>query len=204
MGFYDEQVVPRLIDKGLGGKGFGRLRARAIRGVTGEVVEIGFGSGTNLPHYPTGVTKVWAVDPSAVGRQLAARRVAASPIPVEFVGLDGQDLPLADESVDCAVSTWTLCSIPDAGRAIAELRRVLRPGGTMHFLEHGHAPDPSVAKWQERLNPLQQKICGGCNLDRRIDSLISGAGFELTKLANFYIKGPKTFCYMYAGVATKS
>ena len=203
MGFYEQQILPRLFDKALGGKGFGKLRARAIKGLEGEVVEIGFGSGTNVPYYPEGVTKVWAIDPATVGRKLAARRLADSPVPVEFVGLDGEDLPLADESVDNAVSTWTLCTIPDAGRALTEIRRVLRPGGTLHFLEHGHSPDASVAKWQERLTPIQRKVFGGCHLDRQIDDLISGAGFDLTKLANFYMKGPKFFGYMYAGVATK-
>src|SRR4051812_1730011 len=142
MGFYEDQVLPRLIDKALGGKGFGRLRARAMKGLEGEVLEVGFGSGTNLPHYPAGVTKVLAIDPATVGRKLAAGRVAASPMPVEFIGLDGEHLPLDDASVDHALSTWTLCTIPDAGQALAELQRVLRPGGTLHFLEHGRSPDP--------------------------------------------------------------
>ena len=138
-----------------------------------------------------------------MGRKLAAERVAASGVPVEYVGLDGEQLPLDDASVDHVLTTWTLCTIPDVERALAEMRRVLRPGGALHFVEHGRAPDPGVARWQERLNPLQRKVFGGCHLNRRIDALIRGAGLDVTRLENHYLKGPKPFGYMYVGVATK-
>lgn len=170
------------------------------------MVEIGFGSGLNVPLYPADVETVYAVDPSAVGRKLAARRVGASPVPIEFVGLDGQELPLGDESVDAALSTFTLCTIPDVTRALSELYRVLRPGGRFHFLEHGLAPEPSTARWQHRLNGLQQRLAAGCNLDRPVDRLVRGAGFEIAELHNDWLKGPrpgKPWGYLYEGLAIK-
>ena len=172
-------------------------------GLAGDVLEIGFGSGLNVPLYPAEVTKILAVDPATVGRDLAADRVAASPIAVEYVGLDGQSLPLDDESVDHVLSTWTLCTIPDVHRALTEVRRVLRPGGTLHFLEHGLSPDPKVAVWQHRLTPLERKIAGGCHFDRPIDDLVTAADLTITREDHFYMRGPKTVGYMYEGVATK-
>ena len=170
----------------------------------GDVLEVGFGSGRNVPHYPTQVTKVWAVDPATVGRRLAAGRVAASPVPVDYVGLDGEQLPLEDGSVDHVLTTWTLCTIPDVQRALAEVRRVLRPGGSLHFVEHGRAPEARVARWQERLTPMQRRVFGGCHLNRPIDQLIDAAGLRLETLDNYYARGPKPFGYMFEGVATKA
>jgi ubiquinone/menaquinone biosynthesis C-methylase UbiE len=141
----------------------------------GEVLEVGFGSGLNLPHLPPAATKLYAVDPAELGRRLAAERLAEAPVPVEFVGLDGQDLPLEDDSVDRVLSTWTLCTIPDADRALHEVRRVLRPGGTFHFVEHGRSPDAKVARWQDRLNPIQQRVAGGWAAWR---SLMGAAVFD--------------------------
>jgi len=204
VGFYDDQVVPRAINVMLGNRECRKLRARAVDGLEGDVLEIGFGSGLNVPLYPTGVTRVLAVDPAIVGRKLAAERVAASPIPVEYVGLDGESLPLFDESVDHALSTWTLCTIPDVARALAELRRVLRPGGTLHFLEHGLSTDPKVAKWQHRLTPFQRRVAGGCHFDRDIDALIADADFTITREDHFCMRGPKTMGTMYEGVAAKA
>lgn len=204
MGFWERQVVPRVINLAMGTEGFAKLRARTTRDLTGEVLEVGFGSGLNVPHYPDSVSKVYAVDPSEVGRRLAARRVAASPIPIESIGLDGESLPLADNSVDSVLSTWTLCTIPRPDLALSEIARVLRPGGRLHFIEHGHAPDEKVQRWQRRLNPVQQRIAGGCNLNRRIDHLIADAGFEFVELNRFYVVGPKTMSYMYAGQAQVS
>ncbi|MFN8052159.1 MAG: class I SAM-dependent methyltransferase [Acidimicrobiales bacterium] len=203
MGFYEEQVLPRAIDLMLGNAAMGKLRARALEGVSGEVLEVGFGSGTNLEHYPAEVTKVLAVDPATVGRKLARKRLAAARVPVEFVGLDGQTLPLPDESVDNAVSTWTLCTIPDVAAALAEIRRVLRPGGRLYFLEHGLSDDPRIARRQHRLDGLQQRIAGGCHLDRRHDDLIRDAGFDLDHVATFTIAGPKVSGFMYAGSAAR-
>jgi SAM-dependent methyltransferase len=202
MGFYETQVLPRLLDVACGSRELEHLRARNAAGLAGEVLEIGFGSGRNLPFYPPEVRRVLAVDPATTGRKLAAARVAAFPAQVEFVGLDGERLPLSDASVDHVLSTWTLCSIPGVGRALAEVRRVLRPGGTFHFLEHGRAPDASVQRWQRRLGPINSLICGGCHLDRPIDRLVADAGFAVAGLRRYYARGPKTTSYMYEGVAS--
>jgi len=204
MGVYEERVLPRLVDVALSGRALDRLRARAASGLSGEVLEVGFGSGRNVPHYPPEVRRVRAVDPAVTGRKLAAGRIAASPVPVEYVGLDGAQLPLEDGAVDHVLTTWTLCTIPDASRALGEIRRVLRPGGALHFLEHGRAADDKVAQWQDRLTPLQRRVAGGCHLNREIDRLVEDAGLRITKLDTFYAKGPKAFAYMYEGVATKS
>ena len=204
MGFYDEQVLPRFIDLTLGMKTLDPLRARSAGGLTGQTLEVGFGSGRNVPHYPPSVTRVWAVDPATVGRQLAAKRVAASPVPVEYIGLDGQALPLPDESVDHVLTTWTLCTIPDVEAALGEMRRVLRPGGEVHFLEHGRSPDPKVAAWQDRITPIQRRVAGGCHLNRSIDTLIADSGLEVTRLDTYYMRGPKPLGYMYEGIATKT
>ena len=203
MGAYEEHVLPRIVDLAMSGAALGTLRERACAGLEGEVLEVGFGSGRNVPHYPPAVARVRAVDPATVGRKLAAARVAASSVPVEYVGLDGQRLPLDDDAVDHVLTTWTLCTIPDVEQALAEIRRVLRPGGTLHFVEHGKAPDRGVARWQDRLTPIQRRLFGGCHLNRPIDDLVSGAGLELTDLAAGYEKGPKPFTYMFQGQARK-
>ncbi|HKB31086.1 MAG TPA: class I SAM-dependent methyltransferase [Streptosporangiaceae bacterium] len=203
MGFYGEQILPRFTDLALRGREFAKLRARVAAGLKGEVLEVGFGSGLNVPHYPPGLKRVRAVDPAAVGRKLAAKRVAASAVPIEYAGTDAQALPLEDASVDHALSTWTLCTIPDVDLALAEIFRVLRPGGALHFVEHGHSPDDTVARWQDRLTPLQRRVAGGCHLGRPIDRLVAGAGFELTRLDTFYMKGPRTFGYTFEGVAAR-
>ena len=204
MGFYETQVLPVLIDAALSGRAFSRLRARVASGLEGNVVEVGFGSGRNVPHYPPAVTRVQAVDPALAGRRLAAKRVAASPVPVEYVGLDGQNLPIDDDSVDHVLTTWTLCTIGDVDRALGEIRRVLRPGGAMHFVEHGRAPDPKVARWQDRLTPVQRRLAGGCHLNRPIRDLIATAGLDLDRIDTYFLPGPKVFSHMYEGVATKA
>lgn len=203
MGIYENQVLPRIIDVALGTKAMTRLRQRACAGLSGEVLEVGFGSGRNVPYYPPEVRRVRAVDPATVGRDLAAGRVAASPVPVDYIGLDGQQLPLADDAVDHVLVTWTLCTIPAADDALTEIHRVLRPGGTLRFVEHGRSPDPSVSRWQDRLTPLQRRLFGGCHLNRPIDALIQGAGLAIAELDVGYEKGPKPFTYMFQGVATK-
>lgn len=204
VGVYEEQVLPRVIDVALAGKANGKLRARATAGLEGEVLEVGFGSGRNVPYYPAAVTRVRAVDPATVGRQMAAKRVAASPVPVEYVGLDGESLPLADATVDHVLTTWTLCTIPDVDAALAEIRRVLRPGGALHFLEHGRSADPKVARWQDRVTPVQRRVFGGCHVNRPIDELVAGSGLVISDLSRFSAPGPKTWTTMYEGVATKS
>jgi len=204
MGFYETQVLPRFTDVALSGREFTRIRQRLTADLDGDVVEIGFGSGRNVPLYPPAVTRVRAIDPSTVGRKLAAKRVKASRVPIEYVGLDGQDLPLDDGSVDHVLITWTLCTIPDPARALAEARRVLRSGGTVNFVEHGLSPDARVARWQDRLTPLQRRLFGGCHLNRPIDQLLIDAGFRMTRLDNYYARGPKPYGYMFEGVASKT
>jgi ubiquinone/menaquinone biosynthesis C-methylase UbiE len=193
MGFYAEQVVPRIIDKACGTKTAEPLRRRVCGGLVGDVVEIGFGSGHNVPFYPAAVTRVTAVEPSDVGWKLAAERVKAATVPVRRSGLDGQSLPFADGSFDAALSTWTLCTIPDVDVALREVRRVLKPGGTLHFLEHGLAPDASVRRWQRRLEPVQYRLAGGCHLTRPIVDLLTAAGFTLGELDVFYEHGAPKF-----------
>lgn len=202
MSYYEEQVVPRVIDVMLGTKAVGKLRQEVASALSGEVLEVGFGSGLNVPFYPPAVTHVQAVDPAMVGRKLAAKRIVASHVPIEFVGLDGEHLPVESGSIDHVLITWTMCTIPDIETALSEMRRVLRPGGQMHFIEHGLAPDANVVKWQHRLNPLEKRLAGGCNLNRPIDTLIQGAGFRFDELNTFYGKGPKSFSYFYEGVAS--
>jgi ubiquinone/menaquinone biosynthesis C-methylase UbiE len=202
MGFYNDRFLPRFIDVTLG-KQMDGVRARVSSGLDGEVVEVGFGSGRNVPHYPPSVTRVQAVEPALYGRKLAARRLAASPVPVEFVGLDGQALPMGDESVDHVLVTWTLCTIPDIERALAEMRRVLRTGGSVHFVEHGRSPRESVATWQDRLTPVWGKLFGGCHLNRQFPDLFEGAGLSVDNLRAYKAAGPEAFSYFYEGTATK-
>ena len=202
MGFYGERVFPRAMNRLMNTKQTRETRARVCAPLSGDIVEIGFGTGLNLPHLPPAVTVVLAVDPLERGRTLASGRIAASPVPVEFVGLDGQLLPLADDSADAVLSTWTLCSIPDPVAAVREINRVLRPGGTLHFVEHGCSPDPGVRKWQRRLNPIQRRIACGCNLDRDIPSILKDGGLSVDSLNTYYMKGsPKILGWTFEGVA---
>jgi len=204
MGFYDDRILPRLIDRVMRRRELTEIRARIAASLDGEVLEVGFGSGLNVPHYPPTVTRVLAVDPATLGRKLAAERVAESSVPIEYVGLDGQRLPLESASVDHVLTTWTLCTIPDVGRALDEIARVLRPGGTLHFAEHGRSPDPAVVHWQDRFTPLQRRVAGGCHLNRPIEQLIAQSGLTITRIDNYYTKGPKAFGYMYEGTAAKA
>jgi ubiquinone/menaquinone biosynthesis C-methylase UbiE len=204
VGLYSDQILPRITNKVLSSHEFAVMRARVAAGLRGEVLEVGFGSGLNVPYYPPDVTKVLAVDPAEVGRKLAASRVAASSVPVEYAGLDGQALALPPDSIDHALSTWTLCTIPDVASALREIRRVLRTGGTFHFVEHGRSPDPGVASWQDRLTPLQRLVAGGCHLNRPIDRLIAGSGLQLGAVRTHYMSGPRAYGYIYEGTATKT
>ena len=191
MGFYTRRIVPRLIDLACRGKTGDPLRRRVCAGLAGEVVEIGFGSGLNVPFYPATVTRVAAVEPADLAWELAAERLRAATVPVERAGLDGESLPFPDHSYDAALSTWTLCTIPDVAGALRELRRVLKPGGTLHFVEHGLAPDERIRRWQRRLEPLQKRLFGGCHVTRPIADLITAAGFAIVDLDTFYQPGTK-------------
>jgi SAM-dependent methyltransferase len=191
VGVYGSQVVPRVINKICDSQTLHGYRRRVCAGMAGEVVEVGFGSGLNVAFYPEAVTAVTAVEPSDVAWRLASSRIAAAKVPIGRAGLTGESLPFDDATFDCALSTWTLCTIPDVGQALRELLRVLRPGGHLHFLDHGLAPDERVRRWQRRLDPLQQRVAGGCHFTRPIAELIRAAGFTITSLDEFYEPGPK-------------
>ena len=202
MGLYADRVLPRIVNVACGVSSAEPHRRRVCAGLTGDVVEIGFGSGHNVAFYPPAVSSVTAVEPSDLAWRLAGDRVAASRVPVHRSGLDGQSLPFADASFDSALSTWTLCTIHDVDAALREVKRVLKPGGSLHFVEHGLAPDEAVRRWQHRLEPLQKRLFGGCHLTRPTVELLTGAGFEITELDRYYEKGaPKTLAAQSLGVA---
>lgn len=204
MGIYGEQVLPRLTNVLLGSKEFGtRIRAGACVGLHGDVMELGFGSGLNMPYYPPEVSDVWIVEPSSVALKLAQPRIAASKVHVHEGALDGARLDFPDSRFDAALSTMTLCTIPDVDSALAEVLRVLKPGAELHFAEHGLAPDTKVAHFQQRFDPWQMRFAGGCHLARDMRALLAGAGFEIVELDTRFIKGPKAWSYMYLGRARK-
>jgi ubiquinone/menaquinone biosynthesis C-methylase UbiE len=203
--FYGEQILPRLQDKAMARKPMGEVRSRVCAGLSGEVVEVGFGTGLNARYYPSDVAKIFAVEPSRVCMRIAEPRIARAQLPVELAGLTGEHLDLPSEEFDAVLSTWTLCTIPNLDAALKEIRRVLKPGGSLHFVEHGHAPDAKVARWQERIEPINKKLAGGCHLTRRIPEIIEQAGgFKIEHLDSYYFKGePKPFGYTYEGHAVK-
>ncbi|HEU0241206.1 MAG TPA: class I SAM-dependent methyltransferase [Micromonosporaceae bacterium] len=202
MGFYGERVLPRMINVMCGTKAAVPLRRRVCEGLSGDIVEIGFGSGLNVPYYPAEVERVSAVEPIDTAWKIAEPRLRDSSVLIRRSGLDGQSLPFADHSFDAALSTWTLCTIPDAVVALEELRRVLKPGGTLHFVEHGLAPDESVRRTQRRLEPLQRRVFGGCHLTRPIVDMVNAAGFTIVEVDVFYEKSAPKFGGAYSlGVA---
>ncbi len=202
MGIYHDQILPRVQNRVMGVERLHEARTRVCEGLEGAVVEIGFGTGLNAFYYTPKITKLVAIEPSKVCMKIAEPRIAKSPIPVEYGGLTGEHLDLPSGEFDAALSTWTLCTIPNMNAALAEVRRVLKPGGVFHFVEHGHAPDPSVARWQARIEPPWKHIAGGCHITRRIAEGIGRAGFDIQKLDTYYYKGePKPMGYTYEGRA---
>lgn len=202
MAIYRDHILPRIVERACGLAGLEPLRRRVCAGLRGEVVEIGFGSGHNVPFYPREVTRVLAVEPADLAWRLADARIAASPVAVERSGLDGQRLALGDASVDTALVTFSLCTIPDALAALAEVRRVLRPEGTVHFVEHGLAPDGDVRRWQRRLEPIQKRLAGGCHLTREPVALLEAAGFAIVEVDQFYQQdAPRPLGALSLGVA---
>jgi SAM-dependent methyltransferase len=193
MGFYSERILPHIINVSGGFKSLEPLRRRACAGLAGDVVEIGFGSGLNIPFYPPDVTRVAAIEPADLGWKLAGKRLSATSVSVQRSGLDGQALPFEADSFDAALSTWTLCTIPDPLVALGEVRRVLKPGATLHFLEHGLAPEERVQRLQRRFEPLQKRLCGGCHFTRPIVDLLTTAGFTIKELDVFYEPGVPKF-----------
>jgi ubiquinone/menaquinone biosynthesis C-methylase UbiE len=201
MGFYNDFMLPRLIDLAMRNKQLVPFRERVIGAAEGRVLEIGVGSGKNLPFYRTPAREVLALEPAARLVTMARSAPRATGVPVNFLKASAEAIPLDNHSVDTIVTTWTLCSIPDAAAALAEMRRVLRPGGKLLFAEHGLAPDAGVRRWQDRLTPVWRRIGGGCHLNRPIRAIIEGAGFRIDRIETGYIPGPKPMTFMYEGSA---
>jgi ubiquinone/menaquinone biosynthesis C-methylase UbiE len=201
MSLYRDLILPRLVHGAMRNPELVPYRKRTLEQARGRVLEIGIGSGLNLPHYPRAVGEVLGLEPSA--RLAAMARQAASGVafPVNVIEESAEAIPLDDGTIDTVVSTWTLCSIPDVGRALSELRRVLKPGGQFLFVEHGLSRDASVRTWQRRLTPLWKCCAGGCHLNRKIERLVEGAGFQCTELRTGYAKGPRPMTFMYEGSA---
>lgn len=202
MGLYDRYILPKVVHFTCGLKPNMRQRAKVVPRAHGRVLEIGIGSGLNLPYYDSAkVSKVWGLDPSSEMTQMARRAAALLPFEVEFIGLPGDEIPLEDSSIDTVVVTYTLCTIPDTAPALRQISRVLRPGGELVFCEHGAAPDASIRRWQDRLNPMWKRIGGGCNLNRPIPALIEAGGFRIKSLDTMYIPGWRPASFNYWGAA---
>ena len=201
MGFYDRYVLPRLIDLAMRASEVKRYRALVVPRAHGKVLEIGIGSGLNLAYYGAGVHEVAGIDPSDELLAMARRRSEDASFGVELRQASAEALPLEDGAFDCVVTTFTLCSVADPGAALREAHRALKAGGTLLFAEHGLAPDRSVARWQDRLNPAWRSLAGGCNLNRRIDAIVEASGFRIDTIDRGYAHGPKALSYVYCGEA---
>jgi ubiquinone/menaquinone biosynthesis C-methylase UbiE len=201
MGFYSDIILPRLCDLAMRNRQLLPIRERVIGAAEGRVLEIGVGSGRNLPFYRPPVREVLALEPAAKLVTMAQNASRSTIMPVNFLEASAEAIPLEGHSVDTVVTTWTMCSIPHADTALSEIRRVLRPGGKLLFVEHGRAPDESVRRWQDRLTPAWRCIAGGCHLNRPISSMIEDAGFRIDRMETGYIPGPRPMTYMYEGSA---
>lgn len=201
MGIYEKYLLPKMLNAAMKQPAFRELRQKLVPLARGRVLEIGIGSGLNLPYYDRSV-HVTGLDPS-LELQAYARDVAREAgVDVDFIGLSGEDIPADDNAFDSVVMTWTLCTIPDPASALEEIRRVLKPGGKIIFAEHGEAPDANIARWQQRVNPVWKVIGGGCNLNRRIESLYQNGGFRFDDIERGYLPGPRIATYNYRGIAT--
>jgi ubiquinone/menaquinone biosynthesis C-methylase UbiE len=201
VGFYRRYILPGVLDLAMRQEVLRPYRARIAAAATGEVLEIGVGSGLNLPLYGREASSVIGIDPSPELLRRAVRRAAAAAVPVALVEASAEALPMDDDAVDTVVTTWTLCTIPDVARALVQARRVLRPGGRLLFVEHGRAPEPRVARWQDRLDPLWSRIAGGCHLNRPIEALLRDAGFAIEAMSHPRLPGPRTHTFLYEGRA---
>jgi ubiquinone/menaquinone biosynthesis C-methylase UbiE len=201
MGFYQDQIVPLLINLTMRRQELSAYRGRVVPAAEGRVLEIGIGSGLNLPFYSDKVERLIGLDPSPKLLSMARRNLRRNSSLVELIEGSAEAIPLQNNSVDTVVTTWTLCSIPDADRALGEMHRVLRSAGQLLFVEHGRAPEPNVRRWQDRLTPIWKHIGGGCHLNRAIQMLIEDAGFQFDRVETGYMRGPKTLTFMYEGSA---
>jgi ubiquinone/menaquinone biosynthesis C-methylase UbiE len=201
MGFYRDQILPWLINRSMRQKHLADCRSRVVAAAEGRVLEIGIGSGLNLPFYSSNVRQVIGLEPSSTLLAMADRAGRAGSRRLELIKGSAETIPLEDACAETVVTTWTLCSIADVGKALGEMRRVMKPGGRLLFLEHGLAPEANVRWWQDRLTPIWKRIGGGCHLNRAISLLIEGAGFEFDRLATGYMRGPKPMTFMYEGSA---
>ena len=201
MGFYEKWILPRLVDVAMRNKEAMRYRSQIVPQARGMVLEIGVGSGLNLPFYGTGVEQLYGLDPSEELLVMARKKARAIAFPIDFLAHPGEEIPLDDGCIDTVVTTWTLCTIPDPVKALKEMRRVLKPGGMLLFAEHGLAPETRVQGWQRWLNPLWSRVTGGCNLNRKMDELIQASGFRMVELKMEYAEGPRAMSYIYSGRA---
>lgn len=201
MALWKDRILPWFTHAALRTRQFRKVRAEYLGEAEGEVLEIGFGSGLNVPHLSSGVRKLFAVEPADAAWRIARSVVKRAPFPVERTGRTAEAIPLPDGSVDEVISSFSLCTIPDVERALAEVRRVLRPGGTFRFVEHGRSNDPRISRWQDRLDPIQRRLAGGCHLNREPDRLLREAGFHIAKLDRFEVSGPRVIMSLYGGTA---
>lgn len=202
MGLYEKYVLPKCLHWACNMKPIHKQREKVVPLAAGEVLEIGIGSGLNLPYYKReNVAKLWGLEPAEEMRAMAAKRAEEVGMEVEFLGLPGEEIPLEDNSVDTVLMTYTLCTIPETERALRGMSRVLRPGGRLIFCEHGAAPDAKVRRWQERINPLWKRIAGGCHVNRAIPELIESGGFCIDAMETMYIPGWRPLTFNYWGTA---
>lgn len=201
MGFYNRYILPPLLNLVMKNREMERQRRSLMPQAEGRVLEVGIGSGLNLPFYGPRVERLWGVDPSLELQRYARERAQGRPFPVELLTAPAEGIPLESHSMDTAVMTWTLCSIPDGPRALGEIRRVLKPGGQLIFVEHGRAPDARVARMQDWLTPIWRRLAGGCHVNLKIDALLEAAGFRIEQLECRYLRGPRSMMYTYRGNA---